>query len=63
MQWTKLNITFDADPNAPCPRVAISGTDVVVRFFLNPFIWDDVQDQDEATLEFHDVLMYRLGST
>jgi hypothetical protein len=30
---------------------------------LNPFIRDDVNDGDEAALLFHDVFMYRLGST
>jgi hypothetical protein len=63
MNWTKLNTTFDAEPNAPHPRVVVSGSNVAVRFFLNPFIWDDVEDNDEATLTFHGVLMYRLGST
>jgi hypothetical protein len=63
MRWTKLNTTFDADPNAPEPRVAVSGDTVQVRFFLNSFIWDDVADDDEAELTFIDVIKYRIGST
>ena len=63
MRWTKLNTTFDAEPNAPDPRVSVQGDVVRVRFFLNPFIWDDVQDDDEAELTFESVTKYRLGST
>jgi hypothetical protein len=63
MRWTKLNTTFDAEPNAPDPRVTVDGDLVTVRFFLNPFIWADVQDGDEAELIFRRVLMYRLGAT
>ena len=63
MRWTKLNTGFDAEPNAPIPRVTVNGCDVLVRFFLNPFIWGDVQEQDEAALLFHDVFMCRIGST
>src|SRR4051812_46334239 len=63
MRWTKLNTTFDAQPNAPHPRVGIEGDIVRVRFFLNPFIWEDIQDDDEAELIFEGVTMYRLGET
>jgi hypothetical protein len=63
MRWTKLNTRFDAEPNAPDPRVSAQGDVVRVRFSLNPFIWDDVQDGDEAELVFEGATMYRLGST
>lgn len=63
MHWTKLNTNFDAEPNAPTPRVWLNGSSVVVRFFLNPFIWKDVEENQEACLVFHNAHLYRLGST
>ena len=63
MHWTKLNTTFDAEPNAPEPRVHVYGNIITVRFFLNSFIWKDVEAGEEAVLTFRDVFMYRLGPT
>ena len=63
MRWTKLNTTFDAEPNAPRPRVFVVGGNVTVRFFLNPFVRSDVHEGDEGLLTFRGVLMYRLGPT
>lgn len=63
MRWTKLNVTFDAEPNGPEPRVSVEGDIATVRFFLNPYIWDDVEDGDEGELVFAGVVMYRLGAT
>jgi len=63
MYWTKLNTTFDAEPNGPQPRVKVCGTSITVQFFLNSYIRDDIEEDDEAELTFHDTLMYRLGPT
>ena len=63
MRWTKLNTTFDADPNSPRPRVTVAGDRVTIEFFLNSFIWNDVQPDDKATLTFTGAFVYRLGST
>ena len=63
MKWTKLNLTFDAEPNAPAPQVSVVGRDIRLVFYLNPFIWPDVHEEDKGCLLFHDCLKYRLGST
>jgi hypothetical protein len=63
MRWQKLNTTFDADPNSPMPKVTITGDQVTVEFYLNHYIWDDVQPGEKAMLTFSGTYMYRLGST
>jgi hypothetical protein len=37
LAFTKLNDGWNAEPNAPHPRVIVSGTDVLIKFLLNPF--------------------------
>jgi len=58
MNFTKLNTTYDAEPNAPDPTVTVKESDVSLCFYLNPFIWDEVDAEDKAVLVFHDVYKY-----
>jgi len=62
MNFTKLNTSYDAEPNAPDPEVTVHGSEVSVYFYLNPFIWDDVEEEDKAVLVFHDVYKYAVTS-
>lgn len=59
--YIKLNLDFDAEPNAPSPEVSITGSNLNLKFLLNPFLWENVKDDEQAELHFNGVLKYRLG--
>lgn len=63
LSFRKLNEGWNAEPNAPNPRVAVSGRDLVVRFLLNPFRFESFVEDDEGVLRFEDCVRYRLGAT
>jgi len=63
LSFLKLNAGWNAEPNAPWPRVAISGHHVLLRFLLNPFRFTSFAEEDERVLRFKDCARYRLGPT
>ena len=60
--YKKLNLDFDAEPNAPNPIVTENSESLSLTFLLNPFIWDNVKDDEQAKLIFNKVYAYRIGS-
>jgi hypothetical protein len=61
--FTKLNEGWNAEPNAPHPKVTVSGTDVLLEFSLNPFRFPQFNPNDRGTLRFSACARYRLGAT
>jgi hypothetical protein len=61
--FCRLNKNWSAEPNAPDPTIAIDGDDVVLSFFLNPFLYPDFHQKDRGLLRFIQCERYRLGST
>jgi hypothetical protein len=59
--YIKLNLDFDVEPNAPSPKISTNGSSLNLSFLLNPFLWDNVEDDEQADLLFHDIQKYRLG--
>lgn len=65
MNFIKLNSNWDAEPNAPMPKVESDNetSKIKVSFYLNAFIHKDVEEEDKGVLEFEDCYKYRLGAT
>ena len=63
LSFTKLNNGWNAEPNAPYPKVTVSGTDVLLEFFLNPFQFPQFSADDRGTIRFSGCSRYRLGAT
>ena len=61
--FQQLNHGWNAEPNAPEPRVMVHGADVVVTFLMNPFQFPEFDPQDVGRLRFISCRRYRLGST
>jgi hypothetical protein len=61
--FQQLNAGWNAEPNAPAPKVLVEGGDVVLSFFLNPFQFPQFQDGDQGRLRFVSCRCYRLGPT
>jgi len=62
MKYKKLNIDWDAEPNAPEVKLQTCGDKLKVSFFLNPFIYDDVHEEDKGELVFTDCFKYSFNS-
>lgn len=59
LSFRKLNEEWNAEPNAPYPRVAVSGRDVLLRFLLNPYQFTSFAEEDEGVLRFVNCAGYR----
>ena len=58
-----LNPDWNAEPNAPDPRVYISNDKLSLEFFVNPWAYEGFEEEQRATVEFTGCKRYRLGST
>jgi hypothetical protein len=65
MKYKQLNIGWGAEPNAPEPQIDIDFTQgkLSLRFYLNPFMYNEVEEDTKAELLFSDCYMFRLGPT
>jgi hypothetical protein len=62
-KFQKLNDGWNAEPNAPDPRVTVEGRDVVVSFLMNPFRFGQFSPANVGKLRFLCCQRYRLGAT
>jgi hypothetical protein len=62
LSFVQLNHDWNAEPNAPEPQVEVAGSQVRLRFFLNPFIYK-AEQWEIAWLIFDDCSAWRLGKT
>lgn len=61
--FERLNLGWNAEPNAPQPSVEVAGQDVLLRFSLNPFQFPDFAEGDVGVIRFKACSRYRLGET
>jgi hypothetical protein len=61
--FLQLNKDWNAEPNAPSPVVDIRGTDLVLSFYVNAFLYPEFEEDEIAVLRFVHCTRYRLGST
>ena len=61
--FVQLNADWNADPNAPGPRVAIEGDAVILEFLANPFQFPGFNQGQLLRLRFRGATRYRLGET
>jgi hypothetical protein len=59
----QLNIGWNAEPNAPAPRIYVEGTTAVLNFLLNYMVFRQFGPEDLGVLRFERCSRYRLGST
>jgi len=61
MEFTQLNIDWNADPNAPCPLIKISDSDLLLSFHMNVMRFNNYSSDDFGILEFHNCIQFRMG--
>jgi hypothetical protein len=62
LTFKRLNVGWNAEPNAPEPKVVVSGSQVQLRFYLNPFAYD-ADGGETGCVTFERGSMWRLGPT
>src|SRR5690242_17410447 len=63
LDFLQLNVDWNAEPNAPDPHVQVLGSDIILRFFLNPFQFKEFTENEIGFLRFVNCRRYRLGPT
>ncbi|HET8922837.1 MAG TPA: hypothetical protein VFN26_07540 [Candidatus Acidoferrum sp.] len=58
-----LNNGWNAEPNAPEPKVRVERQDIILYFWLNFMIYSHITEGDRGFLRFKECERYRLGST
>jgi hypothetical protein len=61
--FTKLNVDWNAEPNAPDPRVMVDGVDVLLEFLANPYQFPRFAEGQRLRVRFGGAVRYRLGET
>ncbi len=59
--FEQLNIGWNAEPNAPELQIKVVGTDVVIEFYLDAYLYTQFREGDKARIVFHDCFQYRNG--
>jgi hypothetical protein len=44
--FLQLNLGWNAEPNAPDPQVEVLGRDIVLRFYVNPFQFEEFEEDE-----------------
>ena len=61
--FVQLNEGWNAEPNAPHPRIKVVGTDVFLKFFLNPYRFPQFDPDELGIIRFSACSRYRIGGT
>lgn len=62
ISFERLSIDWNAEPNAPEPRIKASGCDILLEFYLNAFRFKLFSEEEIGILRFSNCSRYRLGS-
>jgi hypothetical protein len=63
LRFTRLNDGWNAEPNAPEPRIWVHDTGLILGFLLNPWQFRGFTEEEQGFLGFKQVSKYRLGAT
>ncbi len=62
-RFEQINSGWNAEPNAPEPKVQVSGSDVLLTFYVNAFQFEGFEEDELGILRFTQCQRYRLGPT
>ena len=63
VSFEQINEGWNAEPNAPEPKVKVAGNDILLTFYVNAFQFKEFEETELGILRFIDCERYRLGST
>ncbi len=59
--FTQLNDNWNAEPNAPDPKVRWEGGNLHLSFYMNPFQFPEFEEGEIREIIFTDCARYRIG--
>ena len=62
-RFLQLNLGWNAEPNAPDPKVEVLGKDVLLRFYVSAFRFEEFEEDEIGFLRFVNCVRFRLGPT
>jgi len=63
LTFKQLNFGWNAEPNAPFPRVSKYDTDILLQFFLNSSQFPQFRENENGALRFSKAAKFRVGAT
>ena len=63
LSFLRLNIGWNAEPNAPDPQVEVQGDDIILAFYMNAFQFPEFAEEERGYLRFVNCARYRIGPT
>lgn len=65
MEFIKHNIGWDAEPNAPMPEIKLinNNSKLSLSFYLNSFIYPNIDEESTGVIDFINCYKYRIGPT
>jgi hypothetical protein len=61
--FRKLNVDWNAEPNAPNPVVSITDDTLILEVFANPFVFERFRSGQRIRVVFSHAWRYRVGGT
>ena len=52
MEFEKLNLNWNAEPNAPEPTLEVENGNIILKFYLNYFLYEQFDENDLGKLTF-----------
>ncbi len=59
--FEKINHNWNAEPNAPNPKIEVVINDILLSFYLNPFRFPEFQEGEVGIIRFKNCSQFRLG--
>ena len=61
--FISLNSNWNAESNAPNPKIYIENEKLILEFYVNPWAYEGFEEEERASIEFTGCKRYRMGST
>ena len=61
MNYERLNLDWNAEPNAPEPKLLVENGNVIIEFYLNSFLYDNFSEDEIGKLTFINCQKYEFN--
>jgi hypothetical protein len=62
-QFIHINKTWNAEPNVPELQISVSGSSLILLFYVNPWAYEGFFEGEMIKIIFSGCGRYRIGST
>ncbi len=62
MNYERLNLDWNAEPNAPEPKLIVENRNVIIQFYLNSILYDKFSEDELGKLTFTNCQKYDINN-